>query len=337
MAFIPAGKFRRYWGQSWWRALLDIKTLFLNIRDFFRTLAGIARAYKVLKGVRPNVVFSKGGFVAVPVGIAARLHNVPIITHDSDSLPGLANKIIGRWAEINTVGALAGSYPYPKKKLIYTGIPIDENIKPVTDSLQKKYKVRMGLPENSEVVLVGGGGLGSRDINNRVISISRELLSKRLSLYLVHIAGEKHSQEVISKYKQILTQEEEGRLKVLGFTDQFYKYTAAADLVVTRAGATVLAELAAQNKACIIIPAPFLAGGHQLRNVERLKKLSAVEVLTNDDEPKKLLNLIETLMQNKQRRLELAKKFGSTAEPQAAKNLAKIILDLAKGKAIEDA
>src|SRR5579862_561435 len=131
MAFIKAGKFRRYHGNRA-RGLLDPKTLILNIRDFFRLPASIAAAYKILRKFKPDAVFSKGGFVSLPVGIAARLLKIPIITHDSDSTPGLANRIIGRWAKIHATGMPPEYYSYPKSKTVFVGIPIDQTIKRVT-------------------------------------------------------------------------------------------------------------------------------------------------------------------------------------------------------------
>src|SRR3569833_1912001 len=101
MAFIQAGKFRRYHGESFISHIFDIKTLALNVRDFFRVILSTGRSLRILRKTRPDVVFSKGGFVAVPVGIAAHLLRIPIVTHDSDSVPGLANRIVGRWAMLH--------------------------------------------------------------------------------------------------------------------------------------------------------------------------------------------------------------------------------------------
>lgn len=332
MAFITAGKFRRYHGESIWRQLVDFKTIALNIRDFFRTLKGIREAYKALKQIEPNLVFSKGSFVAVPVGIAAHLQKIPLITHDSDAVPGLANKIIGRWAVVNAVGTKFGSYPYPKKRQLYTGVPIDENIKPVSAALKKSYRAELGLPGEAEVLLIGGAGLGSKDINNKIVEISADLLTVRSRLFIVHIAGEKHKKDTAKRYDAVLDPAKKRRVDLTGFTNEFYKYTGASDLVVTRGGATVLAELAVQRKAAIVIPAPFLAGGHQLKNAEKLQKIGAIEFLANDAPAKDLLNVVDDLFQNRRRLLELGEKFGSTAEPNAADRLAGIILSSARGK-----
>ena len=142
--YVPAGKFRRYHGESLLAHLVDVRTMMLNVRDFFRVIRGIFSARRILKQIGPDVVFSKGGFVAVPVGIASRLLHVPIVTHDSDSLAGLANRIVGRWAVVHATGMPADGYSYPKKTIRYVGIPVDERIKPVSLAAQADFKRQIG-------------------------------------------------------------------------------------------------------------------------------------------------------------------------------------------------
>ena len=135
---VPSGKFRRYHGESLLSHLVDFRTLLLNARDFFRVLAGIGYARKILKRTKPDVVLSKGGFVAVPVGLAAATLRIPVVTHDSDTVPGLANRIVGRFAKAYATGMPEKYYQYPVQRTHYVGIPIDERIKPVTKELQTR-------------------------------------------------------------------------------------------------------------------------------------------------------------------------------------------------------
>src|SRR5689334_19136294 len=100
---VRAGKFRRYHGEGI-KQLLDLKTMFKNVRDFFYFLAGIWQSYWLLKRLKPDGIFIKGGFVGVPVGLSAAMQKIPYITHDSDALPGLANRLISRWASAHAVG-----------------------------------------------------------------------------------------------------------------------------------------------------------------------------------------------------------------------------------------
>jgi UDP-N-acetylglucosamine--N-acetylmuramyl-(pentapeptide) pyrophosphoryl-undecaprenol N-acetylglucosamine transferase len=327
MAFINAGKFRRYHDQSL-KGLAHPKTFILNLRDFFRLPGSIILSYKILRRFKPDVVFSKGGFVAVPVGVAAKLKKVPIVTHDSDITPGLANRIIGRWARIHATGMPAEYYAYKKSRTIQVGIPIDERIKKITPKLQAQIKAKLELPKQSQVLLVSGGGNGSKRLNDLITAIAPELLSTHLSLYIIHVAGQLHEAEVKLAYKD-LPNAEQKRVIATGFSPDFNAYAAVADVVVARAGATTLAELAAAGKACIIIPAPFLSGGHQLKNANLLADKDAAVVLQNDVSPDELLATINSLLSNDSRRFELARNLYSTAITDASARLAKLILQTA--------
>ena len=327
MAFINAGKFRRYHGHGL-LGLLYPKTLALNIRDFFRLPGSIWRSVRLLRKFKPDVVFSKGGFVVVPVGFASRILRIPIVTHDSDSVPGLANRIVGKWAKVHATGMPAHYYPYPKSAVEYVGIPIDERIKKVTPKIQAEVKAKLKLPKDSQVLLISGGGNGSKKLNDLMLAIAPELLATNLSLQIIHLSGGLHEQTVKAAYKS-LPKAEQGRVTVVDYTNDFYAYSAAADLIITRGGATTLAELSAAGKACIVIPAPFLAGGHQLKNAEELARHEAAVILTEETMPDELLALVNNLLANDSRRFELARNLFALAKPDASKALASLILKIA--------
>lgn len=326
--FVTSGKFRRYYDQSFLARLIGLKTFFLNIRDFFKVLYGTIETRRLLKKLKPDVVFSKGGYVVVPIGLAARSLHIPIITHDSDAEPGLANRLVGRWASLHTTGLPAHYYndTYPANTVRYVGVPVDERIKPVTPQLQTDYKRQLGIEPDSFVLLVAGGGLGSKTLNDKSLAIAADWLSQSPKNYLIHFTGKHHETAIRQKYHQILDRSQLTRLKVLGFSDKFYVYSGAADLIISRAGASTLAELARQRKACIIFPAAFLTAGHQTKNAEELKKHQAAIIEDDKLETQNLLRLIEQLRLNPKRRRELADNLGSMAQPDAADKLATLIL-----------
>ncbi|OGL34966.1 hypothetical protein A3F05_00170 [Candidatus Saccharibacteria bacterium RIFCSPHIGHO2_12_FULL_47_17] len=326
--FVTSGKFRRYHDQSLLARLVDIKTIILNIKDFFKVLYGAFSARRLLKKLKPDVIFSKGGYVVVPIGLAARSLHIPIITHDSDAEPGLANRLVGRWAKIHTSGMPVEYYTdtYPAGTVKYVGVPTDERIRPVTPDLQIEYKKQLELPADSFVLLVAGGGLGSKTLNDKTLAIAPQLLKADAKSHILHFTGSQHEMAVKQKYHQILSDEQLKRVKVVGFSDQFYKYSGAADLVIARAGASTLAELAVAAKACIIMPAAFLTGGHQLKNAQELKIRQAAIIEDDKLSPQKLLKLTEQLRLNPKRRRELADNLGSMARPDAADKLADLIL-----------
>lgn len=328
MAFIKAGKFRRYNGK-FLSGLLYPKTLILNTRDLFRLPLSVLSSYKVLKKFKPDLVFSKGSFVAVPVGLAAKLAGVPIITHDSDSSPGLANRIIGRWAKIHATGLPSEFYSYKKSKIVQVGIPMNPKIQKSSPKLQSEAKGQLKLPKESSVLLVTGGGNGSKKLNELMIEIAPELLKTNLSLHIIHLTGPKHEPSVKAAYRALPSAERD-RVSVLGFSSDFPIFLLASSLVITRAGATTLAEIAATGKACIVIPAPFLSGGHQLKNAQLLSQKDAVVVMPNETSPDELLAVVSNLLSDDRRRSELSENLNKTAITDASARLAKLILRSAR-------
>lgn len=328
VAYVSSGKFRRYHGESLASHILDVKTLALNLRDIFKVIFGTFSAWKILRKYRPKVVFSKGGYVVVPVGLAAKTLRLPIVTHDSDASAGLANRIVGRWAKIHATGMPPEYYNYSKDTIRYVGVPVDERVKPVDEKMQKDLKRQIELPPDCLMLMVSGGGLGSARLNELMVNVAPALLKKHPSLHIVHFSGTGHQDSVAEHYRRELGAEMPTRVKVIGFSSDFYVYSGAADVVVARAGATTLAELAIQKKASVIIPSPFLTGGHQLKNAENLTTNKAAKVLPNDVSSQKLLTVLGELLQNKSVRNELSKNIGTLAHPDAANKLAEILLKI---------
>ncbi|HXE10044.1 MAG TPA: glycosyltransferase, partial [Verrucomicrobiae bacterium] len=164
---VSAGKFRRYHGEGF-KQLLDLPTMFRNFRDLFRVIAGIWQSRRLMDRLQPEIVFSRGGFVSVPVCLGAALKHIPYITHDSDPVPSLANRLIARWARLHAVALPTNLYPYPAKKTITTGIPLSEAFQPVTGALKKEYRDELKLSQSARMLFIIGGGLGSQRINEAV-------------------------------------------------------------------------------------------------------------------------------------------------------------------------
>lgn len=331
---IFAGKFRRYHGEGW-RQLLDIKTALLNIRDIFFILAGCIQSFWLLGRLKPKVIFIKGGFVGVPVGLAAAVRRIPYVTHDSDALAGLANRIIARWASRHAVALPEDTYEYPKQKTITVGVPIAKEYSYVDAPQQTEFKRQAGVPLDGQLLFVTGGGLGAKVINDAMVAISAALLKKYPNLYIVHTTGHKHSASIQDMYANHLDTEALRRVVVKDYVSNMYVYSGAADVVVARAGATNMAELAAQGKACIIIPNPVLAGGHQLKNAEAFADAQAVKLIYQpelDAGSKVLYNAVSSLLNSADIRADLSKRLHAFAHPHAAQELSNVLLEQIEAK-----
>lgn len=329
---VRAGKFRRYNGLGW-KQWFDLATIGKNIRDAFYVLAGLWQCYRLLGKLKPDVVFCKGGFVGVPVGLAAALRHIPYVTHDSDALPGLANRIIARWAKAHAVALPAELYAYPKASTFDVGVPVSHQFQFVTPALQAQYKRELGLEKFDQVLFVTGGGLGAGRINTAMLESARELLTAFPKLCIVQTAGHQHEAAVNAAYTKQLSPELRERVKVYGYVNDLYRYSGAADVVVARGGATNLAELAVQGKACIIIPATQLVADHQTKNALAYADRNAIVYMHEkrlETKPAELGEAVHDLLRHPAKRAALTKHFQAFVRPNATHDLAALILDSAK-------
>lgn len=321
--FIHAGKLRRYHDESWLQRLLDVKTIYLNILDLFRSFIGFLQALLILIRFRPDAVFIKGGYVSVPLGLATALLRVPYITHDSDTVAGLTNRIIGRWAKINATGMPKEYYAYPEEKKHFTGIPISKKFQPVSTKLKKVLREEQGINSEAKILLVTGGSQGSQRINMAAAKIVPKLTEQ--GIFVIHHVG-KGNENLYGEFKS-------PNLRVVSFLDDFYKVTAVSDVIVARCGANTIAELALQGKPAIFIPSPFLAGGHQLKNAEYIKGHNAAIIINEDDlilNPEVLLESVEELLNSPLLQAELSKNLSALGLPNAANKIAKLIIETAR-------
>ena len=330
---VRAGKFRRYHGGGI-RQLLDIPTQLKNLRDLLYFVIGFFQSLIILGRHRPSAVFIKGGFVGVPVGLAAAVKHIPYVTHDSDAVPGLANRIVARWASLHAVAMPVSQYKYSAAKTKHVGVPVNTNFMPLPANQVTNSKIKLGLSD-APVLLVTGGGLGALRLNHAIVHAMPLLLAHTANLQVVHIAGPGKADELKELYRQNLRlQVTEGQIHVYEFLPDLYRYSAVADVVVTRAGANSLADFAMQQKACVVVPNPQLTGGHQTKNAQALVHQEAI-VLVEEDEITKdgavLAESIIDLLDSKAKRQALGEALNKTVKTDAALQIANMLINVATG------
>jgi len=327
---VRAGKFRRYHGEGI-KQIFDLKTLYKNLRDAVLVVVGLVQSYRLLGAIKPDVVFIKGGFVGVPVGLAAAMRGIPYVTHDSDALPGLANRIIARWARLHAVALPKEVYNYPPNKTVTVGVPISHRYQPLKAADVLAVRKQLGFQEAGRVLLVTGGGLGAQRLNNAVITCMPELLLRYPDLWVAHIAGRFDEANVRKAYKEVLPPKNQHRVVVKGFVTNLYDYSGVADIVVTRAGGSAMAEFAAQARACVVVPNPQLAGGHQLKNAQVLADRKAVRLVSEEhlnSDHHALMPPITDLFDHPDKIPALGQKLAGLAQPNAAHLLAMLLLEV---------
>ncbi len=321
LVLINAGKFRRYPDQSFSKALLDIKTLSLNIRDIFRTIFGIFQSLRVLRKVKPNIIFIKGGYVGVPVGLSAKILGLPFVTHDSDAHPGLANRIIGRWAKIHTVAMSKDLYNYPKSKTLQVGIPVADEFKLVTPTLKNEYRMHLKIPKQAKVLFITGGSQGAKKLNQVIAKIIPDLL-KINDIFVVHQTGKKREEKALKSTNY----------QTFEYSNDLYMYSGSADIVITRAGSTI-AEFAIQHKPLIVIPADHLADNHQIKNANILQSTNSAIVLQEAqliENPSLLLDAIKKLFNSQTIQKEMSDNLSKLYPEDATSKITKLLLECLK-------
>lgn len=334
---IPAGKFHRY---SNWKFKdyfvhfgITVKDLIIgNFLGFLGFLAGLITAFVRLirKSTRPNVIFFKGGYVCLPVGIMARLFKIPYIIHESDVVAGLANRILMKKAKKVAFGMpISDEIKAKHPNYIWTGIPVASDFKPVSPAKQFSLKKAFSFNPEKPLVVITGGSQGSENLNEATRSILPELL-KFTSVGLV--AGRKHYENMVDlkHYENWDKANLESNFRMWEFNTTMDELMGAADVVVSRAGATTIAEMAALKKATILVPFARLPGGHQVKNAERLKEAHAASVIDDLEmvkNPTVLLDEIRHLIKSPRLRADMADSLSEEARSDAAKRLAEIILE----------
>lgn len=253
---ISTGKLRRYF---------DLK----NFTDPFRVIKGYFEANKLMKKLQPDIVFSKGGFVSVPVVIAAKNNKIPVIIHESDMTPGLANKL-----SFSSAVKICCNFPetvekLPKDKAVLTGTPIRAEL--MLGDASKAEEI-CGFNNDKPVIMVVGGSLGATSVNNIIRQILPRLTEK---FNVLHLCGKGKLDE---QYNGV-----EGYFQMEYAKNEMKDLFALSEVVISRAGANAICELLALHKPNILIPLPASASrGDQLLNAESFRKQGFSVVLDED-------------------------------------------------------
>jgi UDP-N-acetylglucosamine--N-acetylmuramyl-(pentapeptide) pyrophosphoryl-undecaprenol N-acetylglucosamine transferase len=302
---IQAGKLRRYFSLK-------------NIFDIFKVILGIIQSFFILLKLKPDALFSKGGFVSVPPVVAAWLLRVPIVTHESDRAPGLATKIISRFAAVVCVSFEKTGDSFSGKTVEYTGNPIRSV---VLRGDQKRGCSFLDLKEALPVVLILGGSLGASSLNTAV----REMCEKHdIHFDLVHQCG---------KGNLVAAPGGDTRYKQYEFIDQeIGDVLAASDLIVSRSGAGALFEIGYWKKPSILIPLPrSKSRGEQIENARYFGENGASLVINDEHlSPAFLYETINRVLSDRKKLKAMGEKAGELCRQFGEKAVCDVIESLLK-------
>jgi UDP-N-acetylglucosamine--N-acetylmuramyl-(pentapeptide) pyrophosphoryl-undecaprenol N-acetylglucosamine transferase len=304
---ISAGKVRRYFS-------------ILNFSDIFKTFFGIISATIKLFNLYPDVIFSKGAYSSFPVLFAARLLRIPVMIHESDSVPGRTNSWSGKFAK-----RIAVSYPetaryFNEKRVAYTGNPIRKAILMPSISKARQY---LNMQDEAPAIFIIGGSLGSELINEQILNILPQLVEK---YYEIHQTGKANIEEVSITAGVVLSESQyKTRYRPYDYLDNLTMgmVAGASSLVISRAGSMIF-EIAVWGIPSIIIPISDSNGNHQRENAYNYARFGAATVIEEENLTANiLLTEINRIMDNK----DLVQKMSAGAKSFVKADSAKIIAE----------
>ena len=311
---VTAGKIRRS---------TDREDLFLNFIDIaFKIPFGMMQSFFHIFFLAPDLIFSKGGFGSVPVVITGWLLGVPVFIHESDSIPGLANKFLAKFSS-KIFTSFPQTIEFDEEKIILVGNPIRTEI---LNGTKEEAKKALKLTEKKPVVLILGGSQGAERVNDLFLEILPEVIR---DFELIHQCGEANFERVNSESKVMLKEFLRKYYHPFPFLkeNELKNAYAACDIIVSRAGAGSIFEIAAAGKPSILIPLPESAQNHQVNNAYVYAKSGAAIVLESENfTPHFFLNQLKMLLADPEKLKEMSNATKKFAKPAAAKDIARYIL-----------
>ena len=291
-----------------------------DIKDIFLISKAKKKLKKIMLEYKPDVVLGIGGYVTYPVITTAKKLNIPIFIHEQNAIPGKVNKLTSKYADIIGVSFKESIKYFKNKKVIYTGNPTGEkalNTKEITRS-------SLGLSNNKKLVVIVMGSLGSMTINNTMKEFLK--VASNEEYQVLYITGKNY-------YEDYKNNKYNDNIKVLPYLDNLPGLLKNTDILVTRAGASTIAEITALNVVSIFIPSPYVANNHQYYNALELKNSGCGEILEEKDLTSDgLNNKIKELINDKNKYQEIKNNLGKNKTINSSEIIYQNIKELIKNE-----
>jgi UDP-N-acetylglucosamine--N-acetylmuramyl-(pentapeptide) pyrophosphoryl-undecaprenol N-acetylglucosamine transferase len=294
-----------------------------NLSFPFKLMASLKLSRKLIKNFDPHAVVGVGGYASGPLLYIAQRQGIPTLIQEQNSYAGLTNKLLAKRAD-----AICVAYPrmeefFSKEKIKYTGNPVRKDILSLDGKVEQAF-LHFGLERSKPVILVLGGSLGAKTINEAILYHMEEM--EALGYQVLWQAGKFYYEDMKSKLAATGLK----HIHVLEFIKNMDLAYAAADLVVSRAGALSVSELSLAGKAVIFIPSPNVVDDHQTKNAMALVKSNAAAILNDSDAVGGLLPVVEELMQDPATRVRFAEAIKKLSKPNAAKEIVGVLENMIK-------
>lgn len=298
------------------------------IKALYLMQKGTRLAKKWFVEIQPDAVVGFGGYVSLAIGRAAQNMNIPVVIHEQNSVMGLTNRDLSRKAQaVCLTYDHAASAVSDKSKVHITGNPVR---RAVFDATREQGRTTFNIPADATMLLVTGGSLGARHLNQALIDMKEELLAQP-NVYVVHVTGPKELESVTEA--AALTPEEQERWQLIGYTNAMGEAMAACDAIISRAGASSLAEITARAIPALLVPFPFATEDHQTTNAKAMVESGSAFMVADDQvQSDEFKEKVHRLIDDEQ----LRDSMREAAREQKAENSASLLADIVEDSAKHD-
>lgn len=289
----------------------------------YRNYKGLRQSFAILKEVHPEVVFGTGGYVSATTMFAAQKRGIPTLILEQNLTPGLANKFLGKRATRIAICFPETTEYFPRNKVVVTGTPVRLQLENLDKQLGRRF---FNLEPDTPTVLVFGGSQGAMSINRTLITAIPLLEQKGINVQIILQTGQRNYTEIAEKVTSL-----KSKIVVVPYINEMPKAFAAADLVISRAGAISIAEITVCGLPAILIPYPYATANHQEKNARIMEKHGAAKVILESElTPQKLAEAIEGLLKHPPTLSEMALKSKQLGKPNATMEICNLLTQIAK-------
>lgn len=304
-----------------WISGIQRKLTLNNLAFPLKLSSSIIKSNKILRQFKPDVVVGVGGFASGPLLYAASKKKIPTLIQEQNSYAGLTNKLLAKKVQKICVAHTGMEKFFPADKLVITGNPVRKDILSKTDKREEAIKF-FGLEPGKKTILVIGGSLGARTINQSILSNLQKIIDA--GVQLIWQSGRFYFENL----KRELTDFDSTNIKLLEFIREMDLAYAASDIVISRAGALSISELCLVEKPVIFVPSPNVAEDHQTKNAQALANSNAAVMVRDQEAKNDLVDEALKLLKDRDRQMMLRKNIAELAKPEATENISKEIIKL---------
>ncbi|MCT4614513.1 MAG: undecaprenyldiphospho-muramoylpentapeptide beta-N-acetylglucosaminyltransferase [Marinifilaceae bacterium] len=294
-----------------------------NLMFLPKLISSVSKAKKIIKDFSPHVAVGVGGYASGPLLYAASKNKIPILVQEQNSYAGLTNKILAKKANSICVAYDGMDKFFDSSKIKYTGNPIRKDLHELEDLREEAYRY-LDIDSSKKTILVVGGSLGARTLNNSILANYDKLLGA--DVQLIWQTGKYY----YKKIKEDLREKESPNIKILEFISRMDFAYSVADLVVSRAGAGTISELSVAKKSCILVPSPNVSEDHQTKNAQQLVDKNSAILIKDWEAEEKLVETALSIVKDDEKLIDLSNSIYKLAKPDASNLIAKEVIKLAE-------